>query len=75
MALLIINKNDKEQMRSEMRDSMRRGGMASYRNYGSVRDEVEHSYREGYRHGWEDSENDWADEHYRRARDSRGRFV
>jgi len=61
-------------MRQQMRRSMRGG----YRHDGyspMMRgDEYEQGYRMGYKHGWEDSENDM-DEEFRRSRDSRGRFV
>ena len=77
---IFIDKDDehgKQQMRSNMR-SMMRGG---YRNYGGssamMRGDYSEGYRMGYKHGWEDKEDDWMDEdeHYRRSRDSRGRFM
>jgi len=60
-------------VRSQMRSQMRSGG-SSYRymgGSGNYRD----GYRDGYKHGWEDSEDDMSDESYRRARDSRGRYM
>ena len=66
MAFIVIDKDNKEQMRSNMREEMRNG----YRSYPHMREDG-HSYREGYRHGYEDAE----DEHYRRSRDSRGRYM
>ena len=36
-------------------------------------DEYEHGYRMGYKHGWEDSDEE--DMEYRRSRDSRGRYM
>lgn len=81
MGYIIINDDkDMDGMRSNMRRSMRGGG--NYRHYGTTptmhhgSDDKswEHGYRMGYKHGWEDSEEE-EDEHYRRARDSRGRFI
>ena len=77
MGWIFVDKDSeggKEQMRQQMRRSMRGGG--SYRTYssgGNYRDEYEHGYRQGYKHGWEDSEDD--DMEYRRGRDSRGRYT
>ena len=80
MAWIFVDKEEggsKEQMRSNMR-SMMRGG---YRSYGGssamMRGDYSEGYRMGYKHGWEDKEDDWMDEdeHYRRRRDSRGRFI
>lgn len=74
MIIIKDDSNGKEQMRSSMREEMRRGGNyrsgGNYRGGGNYR--TEEAYREGYRHGWEDSEDE---EHYRRQRDSMGRFV
>ena len=66
MAFIVIDKEGKEQMRSNMREEMRRG----YRSYPHMREDG-HSYRDGYKHGWEDAE----EERYRRSRDSRGGFM
>ena len=57
---------------------MRRSMRGGYRHDGYSpmmrdNDNYEHGYRMGYKHGWEDSEDD--DMEYRRARDSRGRYV
>lgn len=68
MAFIVIDKDNKEQMRSDMREEMRRG----YRSYPHMRNDDSNSYREGYKHGWEDAEEE---EHYRRSRDSRGRYI
>lgn len=72
MGYLIINK-DNDGLREEMRRNYR---MGSYRHEGyspmmrhDGRD-YEEGYRMGYRHAMEDS-----DEEYRRARDSKGRFI
>lgn len=67
-------KSGGEEMRSQMRRNMRDG---SYRHDGYMpmmrhESDYEHGYRMGYKHGWEDSDEDME---YRRARDSRGRFV
>ena len=69
---------DKEKGGEEMRQQMRRSMRGSYRHEGyspmmRSGDNYEHGYRMGYKHGWEDSEDD--DMEYRRARDSRGRYV
>ena len=72
MAWIFVDKEDEGGMRKEMRRNMRGGG---YRYYGgNYRDDYERGYRYGYKHGWEDNEDDDM-EHYRRGRDSRGRFV
>lgn len=72
MPFVIINddKQSKEQMRSNMREHMRRNyrGGGSYMKNGSYRSEE--AYKEGYEHGWRDSE-----EEFRRERDSLGRFI
>ena len=71
MAWIFVDKESEgnEQMRSQMRRSMRGGGYRHYGDNSSYRE----GYRQGYKHGWEDMEDD--DMEYRRARDSRGRFV
>ncbi len=63
---------DSEEMRSQMRDRMtaHKGGRSSETSGGRT---FEDGYRSGYKHGWEDAE-DEADG-YRRSRDSRGRFM
>lgn len=65
--MIIIKEDSKEQMRSSMRDEMRRSyrGGGSYRSGGNYRNEE--AYREGYRHGWEDSESE-QEEQFRRGR-------
>lgn len=75
MGYIIINRDDEEM--GGMRSNMRRMMRGDYRYEGSEpmmrhdEHEKEKMYEMGFRHGWEDSE----DEHYRRARDSRGRYV
>ena len=72
--IFVDRESDGGQMRQQMRRSMRGG----YRHDGyspMMRGgDYEQGYRMGYKHGWEDSENDM-DEEFRRSRDSRGRFV
>ena len=63
--MIIIKDEGKEQMRSNMREEMRHG----FRGGARMRDEE--SYRKKKKNGWEDAE----DEHYRRTRDSRGRYM
>jgi hypothetical protein len=67
----------------KMRENMRRNMRGGYRYEGHSPmmrggDSWEHGYRMGYRHGWEDSEDDMMKddgEKFRRMRDSRGRFI
>lgn len=68
---------DRENESGEMRQQMRRSMRGNYHyGYPMMRggSESEHAYRQGYRHGWEDKEDEHEQE-YRRARDSRGRFI
>lgn len=51
-----------------MRRMMRGGGYSPMMRHEEERDKM---YEHGYRAGWEDAE----DEHYRRERDSRGRYL
>ena len=62
--------NMRQQMRRSMRGGDRHDGYSPMMRGG----DYEQGYRMGYKHGWEDSENDM-DEEFRRSRDSRGRFV
>jgi hypothetical protein len=62
--------NMRQQMRRSMRGGSRHDGYSPMMRGG----DYEQGYRMGYKHGWEDSENDM-DEEFRRSRDSRGRFV
>lgn len=68
------DKESQGQMRQEMRRNMRGGyrydGDMSMRG-GSYHD----GYRQGYKHGWEDSEDDMDEMEYRRRRDSMGRYM
>lgn len=76
MGYLIIDRENGGQMRSQMRNTMRGG----YRHNGYTPmmrgDGYEHGYREDYKHGWEDSEDNMTEEvNMRRSHDSRGRFI
>ena len=76
--IIINNEKDTDGMRSNMRRTMSRYG-ENYRHYGTTPmmhhgEEYKRGYETGFRHGWEDHE-DENEEHYRRMRDSRGRFV
>ena len=75
MGYIFVDRGDDgEHMRQQMRRTMR----GNYRHDGTMPmmhggDSWEHGYRMGYKHGWEDSEDDEME--MRRSRDSRGRFV
>lgn len=69
MSYIIMTDNG--EMRSKMRENMRR---SSGNRYFDGNRNFEDGYREGYRHGWEDSEEENG-ESYRRERDSRGRYM
>ena len=68
MGYIYIDRNDREQMREQMRTG--HGYRTATRHLGN--DRSSEAYREGYRHGWEDAEYE-NEENYRR--DSRGRFM
>lgn len=70
----IIRTDDGDNVRHEMRRSMRMGGYHSPMMRGGG-ESWEHGYRMGYKHGWEDHEDEWDDMEMRRSRDSRGRYV
>lgn len=79
MSWIFVDKEGESGMRSQMRRNMRGG---DYRNMGGSsammrNDDYNDGYRMGYKHGWEDKEDEWDEEneHYRRRRDSRGRFM
>lgn len=79
MAYIFVDRdNDMGGMRENMRRTMMRsGGNVMMRGTG-MDTHHESAYRMGYRHGWEDSEEDMMKddgEKFRRMRDSRGRFV
>ncbi len=80
MAWIFVDKEEEgggmEKMRQQMRRNMR-GGNYHYPMMRHGEDGYEHAYRKGYKHGWEDSENEMMDDdmEYRRRRDSRGRFM
>jgi hypothetical protein len=85
MPFIVINDSDsKEQMRSNMREHMRRnysgnsGSWVSsgmYRGGGNYNYRSEEAYKEGYEHGYKDGSYDESEEHMRRQRDSMGRFT
>ena len=60
-------------MRQQMRRSMRGGYRHDSYSPMMRGGDYEQGYRMGYKHGWEDSEDDEME--MRRARDSRGRYV
>lgn len=75
MGYLIFNTDREDEMsglRSNMRSRMRYG---NYRHDGGMMmrhdEEKDKAYELGFKHGWEDAE----EEHYRRQRDSRGRYM
>ena len=75
MGYIILN-TDREDEMEGLRSHMRRGymrhdGTMPYMRHESD-SEKEHYYKMGYRHAVEDMGDD---EHYRRARDSKGRFI
>ena len=74
MAYIFVDRdNDTGGMRENMRRTMMRsGGNVIMRGTGMGNQES--AYRMGYRHGWEDYEDD-VDENYRRRRNSRGEFI
>jgi len=82
MPYIIINDSEgKEQMRSNMREHMRRnykGGSwvssGNYKSYPSEHYRTDEAYREGYEHGYRDGSYDESEERMRR-RNSMGRFV
>lgn len=74
MGYIILNTDRDDEMsglRSNMRRTMMRhtGTSPMMRHHEEY--EPEKMYEMGFRHGWEDAE----EEHYRRGRDSRGRYV
>ena len=71
MGYLIFNTDRDDEMQSvrhNMRRMMRDGGYSPMMRHEEDKDRM---YEMGFRHGWEDAE----DEHYRRQRDSRGRYL
>lgn len=79
MGYIILDKEGEDggKMRENMRRTMMRsGGNVMMRGTGMGNHES--AYRMGYRHGWEDSEDEMMKddgEQFRRMRDSRGRFI
>lgn len=78
MPFIIINKDDKEEMRQQMRQQMRGNGGMRRMNFRDHNEEVEKAYKEGYTHGWEDHEREIENESMiedRRRRSGNGQFV
>ena len=79
MGYIIMTDEQGGNKRSQMRNEMRRMYGNRYydgeRNHGG--NSYEDGYREGYRDGKDDTEYGWDDdsENYRRARNSRGRYI
>lgn len=74
MGYIILNTDREDEMsglRSNMRKVMRHDGTMPYMRHDGD-GMKEHYYKMGYRHAVEDWDED---EHYRRMRDSRGRFI
>lgn len=72
MGYIIINRDEEEMggLRQNMRRTMMRGGSSAMMRHHEGYDN-DKMYETGFRHGWEDAE----EEHYRRMRDSRGRYM
>lgn len=79
MPYIIINKDDKEEMRQQMRQQMRGNGGMRRMNFRDHNEEVEQAYREGYTHGWKDAEREMDENESmmsnRRRRGGNGQFV
>lgn len=78
MAYIFVDRdNDMGGMRENMRRTMMRSG-SNVIMRGTGMGNQESAYRMGYRHGWEDGEDEMIKddgERFRRMRDSRGRFI
>lgn len=78
MAYIFVDRdNDTGGMRENMRRTMMRSG-SNVIMRGTGMGNQESAYRMGYRHGWEDGEDEMIKddgERFRRMRDSRGRFI
>lgn len=55
--LIILDRDEREGMRSHMREQYRSG----YRH--SESSEVKEAYKKGYKHGWEDREKEFKEQH------------
>lgn len=55
MGWIFIDKEDDKDMRSGMRDNMKRSGM---RHIAGKSSEYEDGYKAGYKHGWEDRDSE-----------------
>ena len=76
MGYIFIDKEGDESLRTHMRRNMRGGTYYRHEHEKEERD-YHDGYRMGYRHGWEDHDEELGREEmrYRRERDSRGRFI
>ena len=78
MPFIIINKDDKEEMRQQMRQQMRGNGGMRRMNFRDHNEDVEQAYRDGYTHGWKDHEREIENENMienRRRRGGNGQFM
>lgn len=78
MPYIIINKDDNEEMRSQMRQQMRNTSGIRRMNMRSHDSEIEQAYRDGYTHGWKDHEREMENDSMidnRRRRSGNGQFV
>ena len=72
MSWIFVDKDGENGLRQEMRRSMRGG----YRHDGMSPMMRGSEYERGYRMGYKEATEDWEDdEHYRRRRDSLGRYM
>lgn len=78
MPYIIINKDDNEEMRSQMRQQMRNTSGIRRMNMRGHDSEIEQAYRDGYTHGWKDHEREMENDSMidnRRRRSGNGQFV
>lgn len=78
MPFIIINKDDKEEMRQQMRQQMRNTSGIRRMNMRGHDSEIERAYRDGYEHGWKDHEREIENESMieeRRRRSGNGRYM
>lgn len=78
MPYIIINKDDNEEMRSQMRQQMRNTSGIRRMNMRSHDSEIEQAYKDGYTHGWKDHEREMENDSMideRRRRGGHDRFM
>ena len=79
MPYIIINKDDNEDMRSQMRQQMRNASGIRSMNMRGHDSEIERAYRDGYEHGWKDHEREMDENESmmsnRRRRSGNGQFM